>query len=99
MLAGEARAIAQQWVEEEASKTAGFAGAFIAGSTNWLPEDDAFSPTSDIDIKLVLDIPVVPDGHMKVPPHGRCLPAMDTSRYIRACANRERSGTTRTWGT
>jgi hypothetical protein len=33
MLAGEARAIAQQWVEEEASTTAGFTGAFIAGST------------------------------------------------------------------
>lgn len=75
MLAGEARAIAQQWVEEEASKTAGFAGAFIAGSTNWLSEDDAFSPTSDIDIKLVLDTPAVPGAYMKVPYRGVVLEA------------------------
>jgi hypothetical protein len=75
MRGSEARAIAQQWVEEEASTTAGFAGAFIAGSTNWLPEDAEFPPTSDIDIKLVLDTPTVPEDWMKVPYHGVVLEA------------------------
>jgi hypothetical protein len=79
MLAGEARAIARQWVEEEASTAAGFAGAFIAGSTNWLPDDAEFPPTSDIDVKLVLDTPNPPEVHTKILYRGVVLEASSVS--------------------
>lgn len=75
MRAGEARAIAQQWVEREARTTAGFAGAFIAGSTNWLPDDAEIPPGSDVDIKLVLDTPDVSGDHTKMPYHGAVIEA------------------------
>jgi hypothetical protein len=76
MLATEARAIARQWVEEEASNTAGFAGAFFMGSTNFLPDKAGFPATSDIDITIVLDTSSVPEVVRKVAYRGVVL---DTS--------------------
>jgi hypothetical protein len=54
MRVGEARAIARRWVREEASALPGFAGAYLAGSANWLPPDARFPATSDLDINVVL---------------------------------------------
>jgi hypothetical protein len=54
MLVKEAKAIAHQWAVAEGSKTAGFAGAYLAGSTTWLDENAAFPATSDVDVWVVL---------------------------------------------
>jgi hypothetical protein len=53
-----AKALARQWVEAEGSKTPGFAGAFLHGSINWLADDAILSPTSDVDVMVVLDGPL-----------------------------------------
>src|SRR5262245_45939022 len=53
MLVKDAKAIARQWVIEEASAAPGFAGAFYAGSTNWLPDDALLPPSSDLDLWVV----------------------------------------------
>ncbi len=54
MIVRHAKAIARQWVNEEASDATGFAGAFFHGSTNYLLDDDALPASSDIDVILVL---------------------------------------------
>jgi len=51
----EAREAARMWVLEHASQIPGFHGAWIAGSTNHLPDDEEFPATSDIDIMIVID--------------------------------------------
>ena len=53
--AGKARRIARDWVEQEASKTPGFQGAFLVGSINWRPDDELLPPTSDVDVRIVVD--------------------------------------------
>ena len=50
---------------EEASKLPGFDGAFIAGSTNWLPDDALHPATSDVDVKIVLSDPNRPISYQK----------------------------------
>ena len=50
----DAKAVARQWVMEEATKIPGFYGACYAGSTNWLPDDTALPIGSDVDIWVVL---------------------------------------------
>ena len=55
------REVARQWVIEEASTLPGFHGAFFAGSINWLPDDAAFPPTSDVDVVVVLADASPPD--------------------------------------
>jgi hypothetical protein len=55
MLIKDAKAIARQWVIEQASQAPGFSGAFYAGSTHWLPGDAPMSPTSDLDLWVILD--------------------------------------------
>ena len=50
----QAKEIIHQWALEEASQLPGFAGAFIAGSTNWLPDDVPLPSTSDVDVNIVL---------------------------------------------
>jgi hypothetical protein len=50
----QAKEIIHRWALEEASQLPGFAGAFIAGSTNWLPDDDPLPTTSDVDVNIVL---------------------------------------------
>jgi hypothetical protein len=51
----DARALARQWVLDEAVHMAGFRGAFSHGSTNWLPGDTPLADTSDLDVMLVMD--------------------------------------------
>ena len=53
MTVKDAKAIARQWVTEEASSTPGFHGAYYAGSVNWLPDDAILPPTSDVDVWVV----------------------------------------------
>jgi hypothetical protein len=52
--AGAAREIAREWVQHEGALTPGFAGAFLHGSINWLPDDARVPDTSDLDIMVVL---------------------------------------------
>jgi hypothetical protein len=52
--AGAVREIARRWVNEEGARTPGFAGAFLHGSINWLPDDAHMPATSDLDVMLVL---------------------------------------------
>ncbi len=65
MLVKEAKAVVRQWVAEEVSKIPGFCGAFYAGSTNWMADDEPMPSTSDVDIKIVLDVPQLPDSYIK----------------------------------
>ncbi len=52
--AGAAREIAATWVAAKGFQTPGFAGAFLHGSINWLPDDAELPATSDLDVMLVL---------------------------------------------
>lgn len=52
--AGAGRQRAADWVAEHGVHTPGFAGAFLHGSVNWLPDDAPFPPSSDLDVMLVL---------------------------------------------
>lgn len=61
MLVKQAKAIAHQWVVENASQVPGFYGAFFHGSTNWLPDDSPLPRTSDVDVMVVLADPTVPN--------------------------------------
>lgn len=54
MRAAGARDIAREWVADEGAKIAGFAGAYFAGSINWLADDGELPPTSDVDLWVVL---------------------------------------------
>ncbi|MFC3986191.1 hypothetical protein [Streptosporangium jomthongense] len=54
MNAGEARAVAERWVAEHSSDIPDFAGAFLSGSTAWLPAEAELSPSSDVDVMVVL---------------------------------------------
>ena len=55
MLAGEAKAAAARWVEEEASGSPGFAGAFLHGSIVGMADDAPLAPSSDVDVMVVRD--------------------------------------------
>lgn len=55
MLATEARRVARQWVEEEATSIPGFRGALLHGSAVWLDGDAPVLATSDVDILVLLD--------------------------------------------
>src|SRR5688500_5295208 len=61
MLVKEAKALARQWVMEEASRVPSFYGAFYHGSTNWLPDDATLPAASDMDVMVVLAEPNPPD--------------------------------------
>lgn len=54
MRARQAREIARQWAETEATAMPGLLGVYLAGSINWLPEDAELPATSDIDMMVVL---------------------------------------------
>lgn len=60
MLAGCAKDVARQWVQEEAVKVSRFHGAFFHGSVNWLSDDAIFPEHSDVDVMVVLDVPKPP---------------------------------------
>lgn len=57
MIVKDAKAIARQWVIDNASAMPGFKGAFFHGSINWLADDAELAPTSDLDVMLVFDEP------------------------------------------
>jgi hypothetical protein len=57
MLVGQARAVARQWVIEQAAGLPGFHGAYFAGSVNRLPPDAVLPATSDLDINVVFTGP------------------------------------------
>jgi len=65
MLVHQAKAVARQWVIEEAGKVPGFHGAYFAGSANWLPADAPLPPTSDLDINIVFAGPNAPNQRRK----------------------------------
>lgn len=54
MLVHHSREIAHQWVSQEAITLPGFSAAFFHGSITWLDEDAVLSPSSDVDIMVVL---------------------------------------------
>jgi hypothetical protein len=49
----EARRTASRWVVEYAAGSASFAGAFLSGSTIWLPDTAELPRTSDVDVMVV----------------------------------------------
>ena len=53
---GEAKQIAQEWVEAEVPNIPNFQGAFLIGSILWKDDDDPFPPASDVDVRIVVDI-------------------------------------------
>ncbi|MEU9891778.1 hypothetical protein [Sphaerisporangium sp. NPDC051011] len=55
-----ARAVAARWVREHASTAPDFAGAFLSGSSVWLPEDAELPAASDIDVMVVTTAPRPP---------------------------------------
>lgn len=61
MLVSDAKAIAHQWVMEQATQLPGFQGAFYHGSSNWLADDDILPATSDLDVMVVLADPNPPE--------------------------------------
>jgi hypothetical protein len=61
MTVGEATSIARQWALEVGSHLPGFRGAFLHGSLNWLPANAEISPTSDVDVMVVLADPDLPN--------------------------------------
>lgn len=64
--AGEGRKRAAAWVAEHGVLTPGFAGAFLHGSINWLPDDVVLPATSDLDIMLVVrEVPAQKPGKFR----------------------------------
>src|SRR5688572_14371309 len=61
MIVKQAKDVARQWVNEEASKVPGFYGAFFVGSVNWMSADAPFPSTSDIDVKILVESSQPPD--------------------------------------
>ncbi len=59
----EARDIARQWVQREVAGQPGITGAFLYGSASTRAGDDILSPTSDLDIKIVVE-----DADMELDP-------------------------------
>lgn len=57
MIVKDAKDVARRWVIEEARKVPGFYGAFFAGSTNWLADDEVLPATSDVDVMVMLTDP------------------------------------------
>jgi hypothetical protein len=55
MRVGSARSAAVEWVLQNASREAGYRGAYFSGSTIGLPDDAELSSASDIDVVIVTD--------------------------------------------
>lgn len=73
MRVGEAKAIARQWVMEEAARESAILAAYFAGSTNWKPDDEALPDASDVDVKLVVEDSDAFPSYFKQPHHGIIL--------------------------
>jgi hypothetical protein len=61
MLVAQARAVARRWVLDDASAAPAFAGAFFVGSATALAPAATLPPTSDVDVRVVVDVPDPPD--------------------------------------
>ena len=72
MIAREAKERARLWVIAEIGHDARCSGAFLHGSIGWLPDDAVLSPTSDVDLIVVLDDPDPPIKPGKIR-HGNLL--------------------------
>lgn len=73
MRVGDARQIARDWVHDAGRRRPGVVGAYLAGSVNWLADDDDLPATSDLDVNLVVDAHgALPDRH-KLPRDGVLL--------------------------
>lgn len=57
MIVKHAKDVARQWVMEEGQNIPGFLGAYLAGSTLWLPDDAILPASSDVDVFVVLADP------------------------------------------
>jgi hypothetical protein len=55
MIVRDAKAIARDWVSENAGAVPGYRGAFLHGSITWLSEHATLSPTSDLDVVVVVN--------------------------------------------
>lgn len=75
MLVKEAKEIARQWIMEEADRVEDFHGAYFAGSTNWMPDDATLPPTSDVDVKIVINNSELPHSYGKAPFKGILIEA------------------------
>ncbi len=53
MKVGKARRQASEWVHSQASQAPDFRGAYITGSTAYLPDEAELSPSSDVDLIIV----------------------------------------------
>lgn len=51
---GDARNAARAWVSRHGREFAGYRGAYLAGSTCWLPEGTPLAPGTDTDVMLVI---------------------------------------------
>lgn len=73
MLVKDAKSLAREWVLTEAADLSAFAGAYLAGSVNWLADDDTLPPTSDLDVNLVFAAVDVPERREKLHYRGLLL--------------------------
>lgn len=55
MIIKQAKDVARQWVNEEASQRPGFYGALFVGSVNWMSDEALFPSTSDLDVKVIVE--------------------------------------------
>lgn len=55
MYVRQARAAARRWLDEAAPHLPGLVGAYLAGSTNWLPPDATLPTGTDVDVMVVLE--------------------------------------------
>ncbi|RKR93132.1 hypothetical protein BDK92_7649 [Micromonospora pisi] len=88
MRVGQAGAVAAEWVARYARDEAGYAGAYLAGSTTWLPEDAELAPTSDVDVVVLTagDPPGVKLGKFRY--HGVLLEVTHLARAEFTSADR-----------
>jgi hypothetical protein len=69
----DAKAAARQWILEQVGTLPSFHGAFLTGSITSAPDDAVFPPTSDVDVKIVMDAPPDTGGPEKFVAHGTIL--------------------------
>ena len=65
MRVGAARAVAVDWVREQARRDPGIQGAFFSGSTVGVPDEAVLPASSDVDVLLVRDEPGVKLGKFR----------------------------------
>jgi hypothetical protein len=56
-------ALAQEWVDQEATRMPHFVGAHLLGSVATLPAECTFPPYRDIDVNVVLEGDIAPEVH------------------------------------